>query len=77
MKRTAIIAAITAITGVNAPMAMAELNSGSTLQDVISFTNGLDQRTTDAYTKAEEGTTIRAEHDRRMNYSLTASIQTS
>lgn len=67
MKRTAAFVAISAVTGINAPMVMAELNSNSTLQDVISFTNGLDQRTTDAYTKAEEGATIRAEHDRRMN----------
>ena len=45
----------------------AELNEHSSLQDIIAFTNSLDQRTNDAYAKAEEGTTIRTEHDHRMN----------
>lgn len=67
MKRIAIVTAISAIAGVSAPYAAAELNSGSSLQDVISFTNGLDERATNAYAKAEEGTIIRNEHDARMN----------
>lgn len=65
--KTKIAIAIAAIAGAHAPMSTAALVEGASNSDIVTFVNGLDTRTSDAFAKAEEGNLIRVEHDSRMN----------